>query len=100
MTKYYANKDAMFDNYAYPRGGAVLHMLRKHLGDEAWWKSINHYLTANAHQPVSTEDFRIAIEETTGQSMDWFFDQWLYRMGHPIFEVTQNYDEREKAADR
>src|SRR6267142_1409096 len=34
----------------------------------------------------------IAIEETTGQSMDWFFDEWLYKMGHPIFRVTQAYD--------
>ena len=96
VTKYYANKDAMFDNYAYPGGASVLHMLRKHLGDERFFKSMNHYLTQNAHQPVSTEDLRIAIEETTGESMDWFFDQWLYRMGHPVFEVTQNYDENSK----
>lgn len=92
VTKYYANKDALFDNYAYPRGAAVLHMLRKHLGDELFFKSLNQYLTANAHQPVSTEDLRIAIEETSGQSMDWFFDEWLYRMGHPIFEITKSYD--------
>ena len=96
VTKNFADKDAMFDTYAYPRGGAVLHMLRKHLGDENWWKAINHYLVSNAHQPVSTEDFRIAIEEATGQSMDKFFDQWLYKMGHPIFEVTKNYDEAKK----
>ncbi len=96
VTKYYADKDAIFDNYAYPGGGSVLHMLRKHLGDELFFKSLNHYLTTNAHQPVSTEDLRIAIEETTGQSMDWFFDQWLYRMGHPNFEVTQNYDDAKK----
>ena len=92
VTKYYANKDAMFDNYAYARGGAVLHMLRKHLGDKAFFRSLNHYLITNAHQPVSTEDLRIAIEKTTGQSMDWFFDQWLYKMGHPVFEVNQSYD--------
>ncbi len=96
VKKYYANKDAMFDSYAYPRGGAVLHILRKHLGDDLFFKSLNHYLTQNAHQPVSTEELRIAIEETTGQSMDWFFDQWLYKMGHPVFEVTQNYDEASK----
>jgi aminopeptidase N len=96
VTKYYDNKDALFDNYAYPGGASVLHMLRKHLGDERFFKAMNHYLTANAHQPVSTEDLRIAIEETTGESMDWFFDQWLYRMGHPVFEVTQNYDEASK----
>jgi len=96
VTKYYANKDAMFDNYAYPGGGSVLHMLRKHLGDQLFFASLKHYLTTNAHQPVSTEDLRIAIEETTGQSMDWFFDEWLYKMGHPIFEVTQSYDEATK----
>ncbi len=92
VTKYFADKDAMFDNYAYPGGASILHMLRKHLGDENWWKAINHYLVSNANQPVSTEDFRIAIEEATGQSMDWFFDQWLYRMGHPVFDVSKTYD--------
>jgi aminopeptidase N len=96
VTKYYANKDAIFDNYAYPGGGSVLHMLRKHLGDALFFKSLNHYLTVNAHQPVSTEDLRRAIEETSGQSMDWFFDEWLYKMGHPIFEITQNYDDASK----
>ena len=96
VTKYYANKDAMFDNYAYPGGGSVLHMLRKHLGDTLFSASLKNYLTSNAHQPVSTEDLRIAIEETTGQSMDWFFDEWLYKMGHPIFEITQSYDEASK----
>jgi aminopeptidase N len=92
VTPNYTNKDAIFDNYAYPRGGAVLHMLRKTLGEENWWRSINHYLTKYAHQPVQTEQFRIAVEETTGQPMDWFFEQWLYKMGHPVFNVTQSYD--------
>ena len=96
VTKYYADKDAIFDNYAYPGGGSVLHMLRKHLGDDLFFKSLNHYLTSNAHQPVSTEELRIAIEETTGQSMDWFFDEWLYKMGHPNFEVTQSYYDAKK----
>src|SRR5204863_3528799 len=40
--------------------------------------------------------FRIAIEETTGQPMDWFFDEWVYKMGHPVFRVTQDYDAANK----
>jgi len=96
VTRNYTNPDAVFDTYAYPRAGAVLHMLRTILGDDAWWRSINHYLTKHAHQPVETEQFRIAIEETTGQPLDWFFDQWLYKMGHPIFRVTQDYDPARK----
>jgi aminopeptidase N len=96
VTKNYANPDAVFDTYAYPRGGAVLHMLRTFLGEDNWWRSINHYLTKHAHQPVETAQFRIAIEETTGQPMDWFFDEWLYKMGHPVFRVMQNYDATKK----
>ncbi len=92
VTKNYADPDAVFDTYAYPRGGAVLHMLRQTLGEENWWKAINYYLNKYANQPVETEQFRIAIEESTGQAMDWFFDEWLYKMGHPIFRVTQDYD--------
>src|SRR5262249_17446443 len=36
---------------------------------------------------------RIAIEEATGQSMEWFFDEWLYRMGHPVFQISRAYDD-------
>lgn len=96
VTKNYKDPDAVFDTYAYPRGGAVLHMLRKNLGEENWWRAINYYLKKYANQPVETEQFRIAIEESTGQSMDWFFDEWLYKMGHPVFAVTQNYDDSTK----
>ncbi|HEV7746712.1 MAG TPA: M1 family aminopeptidase [Pyrinomonadaceae bacterium] len=92
VTKNYAHPDSVFDTYAYPRGGAVLHMLRQTLGEENWWKAINYYLNKYANQPVETEQFRIAIEESTGQAMDWFFDEWLYKMGHPIFRVTKTYD--------
>ncbi|HEY0546287.1 MAG TPA: M1 family aminopeptidase [Pyrinomonadaceae bacterium] len=92
VTKNYRDPDAVFDVYAYPRGAAVLHMLRKILGEEQWWRAVNYYLRKYPHQPVETEQFRIAIEEATGQPLEWFFDEWVYRMGHPVFRVTQNYD--------
>src|SRR2546421_6844367 len=71
-------------------------MLRTYLGEDNWWRSINHYLNKYANQPVETAQFRIAIEEATGQSMDWFFDEWLYRMGHPVFQITKTYDQATK----
>lgn len=92
VTKNYRDPDAVFDVYSYPRGGAVLHMLRKVLGDDAWWRALNYYLRKHPHQPVETEQFRIAIEEATGQPLERFFDEWVYKMGHPIFRVTQDYN--------
>ncbi|MFN0107890.1 MAG: M1 family aminopeptidase [Blastocatellia bacterium] len=80
------------DTYSFARGALTLHMLRKHLGEERWRKVIKHYLKTNANRSVTTEDFRQAAEVAAGEPMDWFFDQWLYKMGHPIFEVTKHYD--------
>ncbi len=93
VTRSYDDKAAYTsDNYSYSRGASVLHMLRKHLGEDVWRRAIQQYVRTNANRSVSTEDFRKAVEEASGESMDWFFDQWLYKIGHPVFEITKNYD--------
>ena len=80
----------------YPRGAAVLHMLRYVLGDILYQRAIQHYITKHAFQPVETNDLKVAIEETTGQNLQWFFDQWVYKAGHPIFAVSYKWDEPSK----
>jgi aminopeptidase N len=92
VTIRYDDPDALFDAYAYPRGGAVLNMLRFVLGEEMFWKAIRHYVKKHEWQNVQTSDLNTAIEEATGQNLAWFFDEWVYRMGHPEFEITSKYD--------
>lgn len=86
----------MFDGHSYPKGSRVLHMLRFELGDELFWRAINRYIQINQFRVVETADFRSAIEESTGQGMNWFFDQWLYHGGHPDFNVDWSWDEATK----
>jgi aminopeptidase N len=92
VTVRYDDPDALFDVYAYPRGGAVVNMLRFVLGEEQFWKAINHYVKKYQWQNVETSDLNTAIEEVTGQNLSWFFDEWVYRIGHPQFEITSTYD--------
>jgi aminopeptidase N len=92
VTKRYEDPDAVFDAYAYPRGGATIGMLRFVLGDEMFWKAVRHYVKKYEWQNVETAQLNIAIEEATGQNLSWFFDQWVYKMGHPEFEITSSYD--------
>jgi aminopeptidase N len=92
VTVRYSDPDALFDTYAYPRGGAVLSMVRFVLGEEMFWKAINQYVMKNQWQNVETSDLNTAIEEATGQNLAWFFDEWVYRMGHPEFEIASIYD--------
>ncbi len=89
----YDRPESMFDSHTYPKGGRVLHMLRSELGEEPFWKAIHHYLEINQFRTVETADFRRAIEESTGQGMNWFFEQWLHQGGHPEFNVSWEYNE-------
>jgi len=77
----------------YTKGSSVLHMLRFVLGDEAFRTAIRHYTTKHAGQLVDTRDFQLAINEATGQPLDWFFEQWVTGAGYPKFEVRAEWDE-------
>jgi aminopeptidase N len=92
----YFDPTDVFGPHIYQRGGAILNMLRFVLGDELFWKAINYYAHKYAFQNVETNDFKIAIEDATGYNLKWFFDQWLYKAGYPIFEVKYSYDDSKK----
>ena len=80
-----------FDRHTYQKGAVVLSMLRFVLGDGAFRTSIAHFLDGHAFQSVDTHDFIDAIKESTGQNLEWFFDQWIYRPGHPVLEITREW---------
>ncbi len=82
----------MFDGHSYAKGALVLHALRYELGEELFWRGIAHYTQKHAFRSIETEEFKLALEENTGASLDRFFDQWLKRAGHPDFEVSWSYD--------
>lgn len=87
----YEDKEQMFDAHSYNKGGAVLHMLRGYLGDDAFFSSLKHYLTENQYSPVEVDELRMAFEETTGEDLNWFFDQWFLKAGHPQLSLTTEY---------
>jgi aminopeptidase N len=82
----------MFDRHVYQKGSLVLHMLRFVLGEQAFWRSIQHYAETNRGREVITADLERAIEEASGHSMARFFEQWVYRAGHPEFDVSYSWD--------
>jgi aminopeptidase N len=82
-----------YTSNVYARGADVLHMLRHLLGDELFWDALRHYITKFQYQSVETYDLKEAIEEATGQNLYWFFDQWLYDAGHPVFDVSYRWSD-------
>ncbi len=88
----YENEEDMFDAHSYNKGGLVLHMLRHILGNDAFFDSLNKYLVDNEFSTVEVAELRLAFEETTGQDLSWYFDQWYMDAGHPILEVDYKFD--------
>jgi len=95
---YYSNKDDVFDQVSYPKGGRILNMLRNYVGDSAFFKSLNLYLTNNKFKSAEAANLRLAFEEVTGKDLNWFFNEWYFGSGHPILKINYAYDDEKGKA--
>jgi aminopeptidase N len=88
----YNNPIDLFDRHLYEKGGWVLHMLRKELGDALFFAGVNRYLSRHKGGIVETRDLLRALEDESGRSLEGFFDQWVFRAGHPDLDVKASHD--------
>ncbi|MDA1195378.1 MAG: M1 family metallopeptidase, partial [Planctomycetota bacterium] len=84
----------LFGGKQYSRGAAILHVLRRHIGDETFRDSIRAYVARHRDQTVTSEDLRTVTEAVAGEDLGWFFDQWVYGLGYPKLDVR--YDAETK----
>jgi len=88
---HYDDREDMFDSHSYAKGGQVLHYLRKCVGDDAFFKSLELYLKNNQFKSVEIHNLRLAFEEVTGRDMNWFFNEWFLNSGHPVLDIKYAY---------
>jgi aminopeptidase N len=89
----YADREDMFDAVSYNKGGRILHMLHTYLGDSAFFKGLNLYLTTNKFKTGEAHQLRLAFEEVSGLDLNWFFNQWYFNNGHPKAAISYLYDD-------
>ncbi len=92
----YRFSEELMDRHAYEKGACVLDMLRWVLGDEAFFRSLQLYLTQHAHGTGDDYVLRAAIEEATGQNLHWFFNNWVYGAGYPELNVRYEWQRAEQ----
>ncbi|RYG43300.1 MAG: M1 family peptidase, partial [Chitinophagaceae bacterium] len=90
---HYRDKEEMFDAVSYNKGGRILHMLRNQIGDDAFFKALNVYLTENKFKSAEAHQLRLAFEEVTGRDLNWFFNQWYFDKGHPTVRIDYVYND-------
>jgi aminopeptidase N len=89
---HYDRQEDMFDSHSYAKGGRVLHMLRKTIGDSAFYQGLSLYLRTHQFKSVEMHQLRLAMEEVSGQDLNWFFNQWFFSKGHPVLRFETGYD--------
>lgn len=98
VTHVYREAIELYDRHIYEKGACVYHMIRAELGDDLFFKAMQTFVGDNAHQTVETIDLLRAIEKATGRNLLFLFDQYVYRGGHPDFEVSYAWDGDSKLA--
>jgi aminopeptidase N len=92
VTHIYREAIELYDRHLYEKGSCVYHMIRTELGDDLFFKAIHTFVNDNAHKTVETVDLLRAIEKATGRNLQFLFDQYVYRGGHPDYKVAYSWD--------
>ncbi len=77
----------IFRALVYNKGAAVLHMLRRLIGDEAFFNGLRRFYAGARFRKVGTDELKEAFETESGRSLDRFFDQWIYGSSLPRLKV-------------
>ncbi len=78
---------SFFTYTTYYKGAWVLHMLRGMVGDSLFFAGMKAYYGSEfQYRDAVTEDFRDIMEGATGWELDWFFDEWVYGYGYPVYK--------------
>ena len=72
----------------YEKGGCVLHMLRHVIGDSVFFDVLAAYRQAYEYSSAVTAEFQGIAETVSGQDLDWFFNEWIYDVGWPVYEYS------------
>jgi aminopeptidase N len=92
VTNVYKHPDDLFDRHTYEKGGCILHMLRNYIGDKYFKRALKTYLERYANSVADTDDLRKILELESGISLQQFFDQWVFRAGHPQLKIEFSID--------
>ena len=80
----------------YQKASFVLHMLRKEIGDQAFFTGIRNYYAAYQNKNALTTDFQRMMEASSGKNLTGFFQQWIFSPGAPKLEATWEYRSKDQ----
>ena len=78
----------LFTGAVYDRGAMTLHMLRRTVGDDAFFRILREYVQDQRNGTVTTDEFIAVAERVSGQQLDALFHDWLFTATKPVLPAT------------
>jgi aminopeptidase N len=82
----------VFRAIVYNKSAAVLHMLRRLVGDDTFFRGVKRFYRSSRFRKAGTEEFRAAMEQESGRSLERFFERWIYGSTLPRIKFTHRVD--------
>jgi aminopeptidase N len=89
------NDTRVFRAVVYNKGAAVLHMLRRLIGDDAFFRGLRRYYSENRYKKAGTSELRRAMEAESGRSLERFFERWIFESGIPRLRYSTSIEGQE-----
>jgi hypothetical protein len=85
LKQFQSRTDPITKTIGYDKGAMVFHMLRRQVGEEAFWGALRDLYRDRLFKSTSWRDIQKAFEARGQQSLRIFFDQWVFQKGAPRF---------------
>jgi aminopeptidase N len=89
LSRFISRTDPVTQTVGYDKGAMVFHMLRKTVGDRAFWQSLRDIYARYRFEAITWSDIQNAFEHRSGRSLKRFFRQWVFRAGAPGLSLSQ-----------
>lgn len=83
----------LFDpSIVYAKGGSILHMLMRHIGDNAFRAGLKSYFDKHRYGNTTADDLWASLSTASNQDVGTLMDGWLHRPGYPLISVNWEPD--------
>jgi hypothetical protein len=88
LARFQGRYDPASQAVGYGKGAMVFHMIRRKVGDKAFWEALKELYKEKRFQKASWKDFQAAFERAGELALEAFFNQWVHRKGAPRLSLN------------
>lgn len=89
LARFTRKTDERDNAIGYQKAAFVFHLLRREIGEEAFWQGLKQFVSRFRNQPADWGSLEAVFAQASGRELRWFFAQWVEERGAPVVRLGQ-----------